>query len=143
MGNYGYDSKHAVGENRVVQLTDAKPVLYTDEVDTVAHVKLAYLPKGAWILDVLIQVETAFNDSGTDTIEVGVIGSTASYLAATSVAATGMIVASHAGTPLVPAARLTADSWIVAVYRGQNNNASAGKAVISIVWAPCQEEPVL
>ena len=45
-------------------------VLYTDIVEKA----LFLLPHGAVVLDVQVDVTTAFNDSGTDLLEVGVVG---------------------------------------------------------------------
>jgi len=130
-----------MGENRLVQISDAKPIVYGDSTD---EIKIAYLPKHAVILDVLVYVETGFNGSGTDLVKVGVTGTLEKYLANTTCASsTTMITASQAGSPLVPAAPLTEDSWIVAVYTDQNSNATAGKLLVAIVWAMYWEEPVL
>ena len=134
MGDQWIDSREGMTENRLVQVTEWKTVEYTDEAQ---EVEICWLPENAWVIDVFVVIGTAFNDSGTDTLQVGISGgTTAEFLAAASCASTGNLIGSQAGTPLVPYAPLTAEKKIVAVYNGQNNNASAGSARVAIMWAP-------
>lgn len=52
-------------------------------------VTIGTIPAGAQIVDVQIDVTTAFNAAGNDEVTVGKTGSAAAYVAATSVASAG------------------------------------------------------
>lgn len=99
-------------------------VAYTDTVGKA----LFTIPAGAYIFQWIINVTTAFNDSGTDILDLGVSGTTQKFAAAVDVSSTGL------KTALVVAAQVgviqsTAQA-ILGQYTGQNANSSAGAAVI-------------
>jgi hypothetical protein len=133
VGNKWIDSHGSHTHNGLLQVSDFKALTY--DVENTAVI-VARIPSGAWILDVLVNVTTLFNDSGTDTINIGTTsgGSQILTTANGSVVAAGLISAATVGTPLCPMARRTADTVIYAQYNGQNNNATTGKAEIAVVW---------
>jgi hypothetical protein len=86
------------------------------------------IPDGAYIVQWVVNVITAFNDSGTDLIDVGISGTTQKFVAALDVAATGLktvnVVAAEIGIVQTPARA------VIATYNGQNANASTGALVL-------------
>lgn len=134
MGNKRQDSKAALIENQIMRLSDHEEVLYSS-ADENKQVYIGTIPAGAYIHDVFVDVGTAFNDSGTDTMDVGTAASAAAYLSAQDIATTGIKQASKASTPLVPI-RVTVDTPVYARYNGQNNNATTGLARVSVLWSP-------
>ena len=86
------------------------------------------LPPGTIPLFAIVQVETAFNDSGTDLLTLGK-GADGDYFASG-------IDLSTAGGKLVmlnQSAPLTAKAGVTATYTGQNGNATAGRAIVLLV----------
>lgn len=98
-------------------------------LDTTAKA-LFSLPAGATPLFAVVQVETAFDDTGTDLVEIGA-GSDADYFASgISVAATGGQMVVLTKSPV-----LTGQTQVTATYTGENANAAAGRAKISLIYA--------
>jgi len=102
---------------------------------------ICIVPAGSQILEIYIDVTTAFNDSGTDLLDIG-DGTTADlFLSAVSIAPTGRIIgSSDAGGSggMIGWQNLgsgTADVTIKATYTGQNANASTGAATITVIYA--------
>lgn len=86
------------------------------------------LPPGTIPLFAIVQVETAFNDSGTDLLALGK-GADGDYFASG-------IDLSTAGGKLVmlnQSAPLAAKAGVTATYSGQNGNATAGRAIVLLV----------
>ena len=93
------------------------------------------LPQGAVVVDAMVEVTTAFDDSGTDQLDVG-LGSDGDYfvnnldVSSTGVSrygATGFIAARAFGDPLEN------NTAVTATYTGQNGDATEGEAVVA-VW---------
>jgi hypothetical protein len=139
VGDKWLDSGAGVVENRNVMVTDYFKMGYAMNA---LPKKIAFLPKGAWILDVLANVTEIFNGSGTDLLTVGITSGGEELLASVSCAPAAMIIGSQIGSALVPYARLTADTYIYAEYNDQNGDASTGIAEIAIVWAPGFEQGI-
>lgn len=96
--------------------------------DTTAK-QLFALPKGAYVLDVRVQVETAFNDSGTDLLDIGTDSDADYFVNDADVSSAGYLAVT-----LLQAPKLTSLTGITATYTGQNSNASAGKALVYVVF---------
>lgn len=113
-----------------------KRINYTVEnVETI----IGRLPANSVIVGGGVHIITAFNDSGTDTLDIGFKGGSATddpnglatlldlsavgFIALDELAATTNIVSSS-------------DVNITYTYNGQNNNASAGDAIIVILYVP-------
>ncbi len=60
-------------------------VAYTDS----SAVTIGTIPANSQIVDIFIDVTTAFNAAGTDTMTIGKTGSAAAFVTATSVASAG------------------------------------------------------
>lgn len=107
-----------------------KTLSYTTEN---TQVEVGTLPAGAQILKPMsgVSITTIFNDSGTDTIDIGT--STTADLYATALAATALdfVPLDEAVSNLV-----SSDTTIYARYNGQNNDASAGAAEVIIAYIP-------
>ena len=88
------------------------------------------LPQGAVPLFAVVQTETAFNDSGTDSLALGIAGDDDYFAAGVNVATVGgqMVVFSHSP-------ELALMTGVLATYTGQNGDATAGRAVINLVYA--------
>lgn len=95
--------------------------------DTTAK-KLFTLPKGAEIVAWQVNVKTAFNDSGTDLLDIG-DGVSANHFADNlNVSAVGQSQTGFDADEL--AVPLTAETAVQATFTGQNTDASAGSATI-------------
>lgn len=102
---------------------------YNDAQDKV----LFTLPAGAVPLLWIIDKSTAFNDSGTDQLNLGDGTTYNQFLSALDVSATGQVVTGFVVGKL--GAQLTVDTDITARYVGQNADATAGKATVICLWS--------
>lgn len=100
-------------------------------------VTVGKIPAGATVYQGGVHVVTAFNDSGTDVVDIGFIGSTTdadAYGSALSVAAVGFIALDElAATTNI---QQSVDTTVTAVYTGQNSNSTAGVADVIIAYVP-------
>jgi hypothetical protein len=95
------------------------------------------IPAGASVIGGGVHVVTAFNDSGTDTLIVGFIGSTTddnAYATLLDLSAVGYIVLDELAT--TTNIQQTVDATVTCVYAGQNSNATAGVADVIIQYIP-------
>ncbi len=103
--------------------------------DTTAK-KLFELPRYATLLDIKVQVVTAFNDSGTDVIDIGTAIDGDYFVNDYSVVSEGFGVAT-----LLKGGNLEVLGFkgpvvdVFGTYIGQNSNASAGKALVFAEYA--------
>ena len=97
-------------------------------------VTIATLPANVQIVDVNIDVTTAFNAGTTNTVTVGKTGSAAAFVASTSVGSAGR--ASVATTGVYSAWADTGSSEVSATvtYSQTGTAASAGAARVTIVY---------
>lgn len=88
------------------------------------------LPSGAIPLYAVVQTEVAFNDSGTDVLNLGV-DQDDDFLAA------GVSLASASGQMVVfsQSPEFGRQVGVIAKYVGQNGDATAGRAVVNLVFA--------
>lgn len=103
-------------------------VAYTD---TAAKV-LMTLPAGAIITDVMVNVVTAFNSSGTDLLDLGLASSGAALANDLDVSATGQITSGFVPGALHVA--LDVDTDITATFAQSVADASAGAASIVVSY---------
>lgn len=95
------------------------------------------LPAGASVVGGGVHIVTAFNDSGTDTLDVGFIGGTTddnAYATLLDMSAVGWIVLDELAT--TTNIQQTVDATVTARYNGQNSNATAGIADVIIWYVP-------
>lgn len=111
-----------------------KRITYLNNGTTITVGKL---PAGASVTGGGVHVVTGFNDSGTDTLIVGFIGSTTddnAYATLLDISAVGWIVLDELAT--TTNIQQTVDTTVTCVYAGQNSNATAGVADVIIHYTP-------
>lgn len=104
-------------------------------VNNGATITVGKIPAGASVTGGGVHVVTGFNDSGTDTLIVGFIGSTTddnAYATLLDLSAVGYIVLDElAATTNI---QQTVDTTVTCVYAGQNSNATAGVADVIVFY---------
>jgi len=106
-------------------------IAYTDT----GAVTIGTLPAGAQIVDINIDVTTAFNAASTNTVTVGKTGSAAAYVASTSVGSAGRISVATTGVFSAWANVGTSDvDYATVTYSQTGTAASAGAARVTIVY---------
>jgi hypothetical protein len=109
-----------------------KKITYAVENTTI---NIGVIPAGASVIGGGVHVKTAFNDSGTDTLDVGFVGGTTDadgYATLLAIDAVGYIALDElaATTNIIQ----DVDTTVTCIYNGQNNNASAGEAYVTIMY---------
>ena len=92
------------------------------------------IPANSQIVRIDVNVETAFNASGTDILEVGSSADTDLYVNDVSIAAVGKIALGTAALCANWKDIGTSDIRIGYIYNGANNDASAGAATVTISY---------
>ena len=90
------------------------------------------IPANSQIVSIDVNVETAFNDSGADILEVGSSADTDLYVNDVSIAAVGPAALGTAGLCANWKDIGTSDIRIAYIYNGANDDASAGAATVTI-----------
>ena len=90
------------------------------------------IPANSQIVSIEVNVETAFNDSGNDLLEVGSSADTDLYVNDVSIAAIGKIALGTAALCANWKDIGTSDIKVGYIYNGANNDASAGAATVTI-----------
>lgn len=100
-----------------------------------AAITIGVIPAGASVIGGGVHVVTGFNDSGTDTLDVGFIGATTDadgYATLLDLTNVGYIALDElAATTNIQG---TVSHTVTCIYNGQNNNASAGVADVIIQY---------
>ncbi len=101
------------------------------------EIVIGTMPAYASVVGGGVHILTAFNDSGTDTLDVGFKDGSATddpngYATLLAIDAVGYIVLDElaATTNIIS----TNDVVVTCIYNGQNNNASAGEAYVTIMY---------
>jgi hypothetical protein len=106
-------------------------VAYTDT----SAVTIGTLPAGAQIVDINIDVTTAFNAGTTNTVTVGKTGSAAAYVTSTSVGSAGRASVASTGVYSAWANVGTNDvDYATVTFAQTGTAASAGAARVTIVY---------
>jgi len=100
-------------------------------LDNGVAVELFTLPASARILRFMVDVETAFNDSGTDLLDIGKIGTGEFFAADITLEVATQIIVEQYELGTIGEKLIT----VTGTYAGQNSNASAGKAHISCIYS--------
>ena len=90
------------------------------------------IPANSQIVSVDVNVETAFNDTGADILEVGSSADTDLYVNDTDISAVGSIAMGAAALCANWKDIGTSDVRIGFIYNGANDDASAGAATVTI-----------
>ncbi len=101
-------------------------VAYTDT----AAKTLFTLPANADIVGITVDVITAFDDSGTDVLDIGTSGSANRYKNDLSVATTGQTATGWSNLGDVGSSGVI----ITATYAGQTGDATNGQASVTFLW---------
>ena len=97
-------------------------------------VTIATIPAGAQIVDINIDVTTAFNAGTTNTVTVGTTASAAAYVASTSVGSAGRASVATTGVYSAWANTGSSDVSATVTYSQTGTAASAGAARVTIVY---------
>ena len=92
------------------------------------------IPANSQIVRIDVNVETAFNDSGTDLLEIGSSADTDLYVNDVAISAVGKIALGTAALCANWKDIGTSDIRIGYIYNGANNDASAGAATVTISY---------
>jgi len=102
---------------------------------TSTTVTIGTIPAGSQIVDINIDVTTAFDAAGTDTVTVGKTGSAAAYVAATSVAAAGRASVATTGVYSAWANVGTSDvDYATLTYAYTSTAPTAGAGRVTIIY---------
>jgi len=101
-------------------------------VEATATDTAVVIPANSQIVSIEVNVETAFNDSGSDLLEVGSSADTDLYVNDVSIAAIGKIALGTAALCANWKDIGSTDIVVGYIYNGANNDASAGAATVTI-----------
>ena len=101
-------------------------------VENTATSTSVIIPANSQIVSIDVNVETAFNDTGNDILEVGSSADTDLYVNDVSIAAVGPAALGTAGLCANWKDIGTSDIRVGYIYNGANNDASAGAATVTI-----------
>jgi len=90
------------------------------------------IPANSQIVSVDVNVETAFNDSGADILEIGSVADTDLYVNDVAVTAVGPAALGTAGLCANWKDIGASDIRIAYIYNGANDDATAGAATVTI-----------
>lgn len=90
------------------------------------------LPPHSVILRFMVEVVTAFNDSGTDLLDIGSSGTADAYANDVDLSTAGQVIVEESALGLTATRGVTE---VFGKYSGQNSNATAGEARVSVVYA--------
>ena len=105
-------------------------IAYTDT----AAVSIGTLPANAQIVDVNIDVTTAFNAATTNTVTVGKTGTAAAFVTSTSVGSAGRASVATTGVYSAWANTGTSDLDATVTFSQTGTAATAGAARVTIVY---------
>ena len=105
-------------------------IAYTDST----AVTIATISANLQIVDINIDVTTAFNAAGTDTVTVGKTGSAAAFVASTSVASAGRASVATTGVYSAWADTGSSDISATVTFTQTGTAATAGAARVTIVY---------
>ena len=101
-------------------------------VEATATDTTVVIPANSQIVSVDVNVETAFNDSGSDLLEVGSSADTDLYVNDTDISAIGSIAMGTAALCANWKDIGSTDIVVGYIYNGANNDATAGAATVTI-----------
>ena len=124
---YNNNVTNAAGQLSAITAT----IAYTDT----GAVTIGTLPAGAQIVDINIDVTTAFNAATTNTVTVGKTGTAAAFVTATSVGSAGRASVATTGVYSAWANVGTSDvDYATVTFSQTGTAASAGAARVTIVY---------
>ena len=103
-------------------------------VEATATDTTVVIPANSQIVSIEVNVETAFNDSGSDLLEVGSSADTDLYVNDTVISAIGSIAMGTAALCTNWKDIGTTDIVVGYIYNGANNDATAGAATATVSY---------
>ena len=102
-----------------------------DIIGATVTTNVGIIPANSQIVDVILNVTTVANDSGTATVQVGHSGDTDEYLPATNVKA----LATTRGTIQTDGTDIgTSDQTVTATYTAANSDGTTGAATVTVLY---------
>ena len=111
---------------QTVICTDPVTITYADDGDTI---QVAKVPANACIHYILVNVKTAFNDSGNDYLDIGDGADTDRFKNNLDVSSAGLHLIAGGGY------KYSSADTIDAIYSGANGDSSAGELTIQVVYS--------
>lgn len=100
-------------------------------------VDICVLPANSQILEINVDVLTAFNDTGTDLLDIGKSGSAEFFAANLDLSSVARVLGSSDAAKLTNYVDTgTSQVTVQALYTGQNSDASAGSARVTVIYVP-------
>lgn len=113
-------------------LSQTGTIAYTDDGTAVT---IAVLPKNSQIIEVQVDVTTAFNGSTTDLLDIGKTGAANHFADNLDVSSAGRILGTSDVSQLANYATVgTSDIDVIATYTDTAGDASAGAARITVLY---------
>lgn len=104
---------------------------------TAADQVVATIPAGSQIIEVILNVTTANDDTGTATVAVGTSGSATAFIPATSVKTAGTTRGTL--TTSVATDVGVTDIQVLADFTAQNGNGAAGAATVTVIYLQARD----
>ncbi len=129
----GYDDVLTATDAADTYVAQADPVAYAARA-TIAHTDTAAkdlftLPAGAVIIGIMLNITAAFDDTGTDLLDIGTSDTADQFVADFDASSTGMTL-----QPPADESAMSAATVVQGVYTGANGNAAAGAATITCLY---------
>lgn len=109
--------------------------------DDATQIVLGFIPENAVVVAAWAEVHTAFNDSGTDLIDIGYDGDTDEYCANLDVSTVGTKLDATTFNAAAVKRSTSGDLKIVAQYDGANSDATAGEADVFVEYIVRNQAP--
>ena len=93
------------------------------------------IPANSQIISIDINVETAFNDSGADLLDIGIVGNSDLYVDDAVISAIGPVALGTTGLCSTWKDVGTTDVNLAFIYNGANDDASTGAATVIVTYS--------
>jgi len=93
------------------------------------------IPANSQIISIDINVETAFNDTGADLLDIGIVGNSDLYVDDAVISAIGPVALGATGLCSTWKDVGTTDVNLAFIYNGANDDASAGAATVIVTYS--------
>ena len=98
---------------------------------------VATIPAGSQIIDVILNVTTANDDTGTATVAVGTSGTATAFIPATSVKTAGTTRGTLTNSAATDVG--TTDIQVLADFTAQNGDGAAGAATVTVLYIQARD----
>tara|TARA_R110000803_G_scaffold22499_1_gene55944 strand:- start:20 stop:484 length:465 start_codon:yes stop_codon:yes gene_type:complete len=93
------------------------------------------IPANSQIISIDINVETAFNDTGADLLDIGIVGNSDLYVDDAVISAIGPVALGTTGLCSTWKDVGATDVNLAFIYNGANDDASAGAATVIVTYS--------